>query len=70
MNQTGLIDQIIEDFSLNKKLNQHKTTITRDLLQEHNDAKLFSESWEYRSIVGKLVYLSKNTQPNIEYALH
>jgi hypothetical protein len=30
----------------------------------------FDESWEYASIIGMLMYLAVNTQPDIAYAVH
>ena len=34
------------------------------------DGLPFNEQWEYRSIIGMLMYLSSNTRPDIAYAVH
>jgi hypothetical protein len=41
------------------------TILCRDL-----DGKPFTESWDYRSVIGKLNFLEKSTRPEIAYAVH
>jgi hypothetical protein len=31
---------------------------------------MFDEEWDYASIIGMLMYLSANTQPDIAFAVH
>ena len=34
------------------------------------DGDPFTETWQYNSIIGMLMYLSANTRPDIAYAIH
>ena len=34
------------------------------------DGDPFTETWQYNSIIGMLMYLSANTRPDIAYAVH
>jgi hypothetical protein len=40
-------------------------SINRDL-----DGEAHNESWEYRSVIGKLNFLEKSTRPDIAFAIH
>jgi hypothetical protein len=34
------------------------------------DGEVFHEDWEYASVVGMLIYLSSNSSPDIQFAVH
>ena len=70
MSQPGLIDTIIETLGLENDSKQHKTPAVNPPLQKHTQSEPFTENWNYRSLIGMLTYLARNTRPDIEYAVH
>ena len=70
MTQTGLIDTIIETLGLDKNSTQHQTPAVSPPLHKHEDKEKFNEKWNYRSLIGMLTYLARNTRPDIEYTVH
>ena len=70
MTQTGLIDTIIETLGLDEKSTKHDTPAVSPPLHKHEDKEKFNEDWHYRSLIGMLTYLARNTRPDIEYAVH
>ena len=68
MNQPGLIQKIIEATDM-KDCNPNRTPTTKEALGMDPDGKRMTEKWNYRSIVGMLLYLSTNTRPDISYAV-
>ena len=34
------------------------------------DGLIFSETWDYATIMGMLMYLANNSRPNIAFAVH
>ena len=70
MTQTGLIDTIIETLGLDENSTQHQTPAVSPPLHKHEDKEKFNEKWNYRSLIGMLTYLARNTRPDIEYAVH
>ena len=70
MSQTGLIDVIIESLGLDENSTQHQTPATSPPLHKHEDKEKFKDTWNYRSLIGMLTYLARNTRPDIEYTVH
>jgi hypothetical protein len=68
MTQTGLIKKIIDATGMNE-CNSNKTPATRECLGSDPDGKPMEETWNYRSIVGMLLYLSTNSRPDIAFAV-
>jgi hypothetical protein len=71
MEQTGLIDRIVEALGLDSKMSTPKytpaeaTQLTRD-----EDGEPPQGSFGYASVVGMLLYLSGHTRPDIAYAVN
>ena len=55
MSQTGLIQKIVDAASMSE-CNPNKTPVTRECLGSDPDRLPMEESWNYRSIVGMLLY--------------
>ncbi|KAI2507111.1 G-protein coupled peptide receptor [Fragilaria crotonensis] len=71
LTQPHLIDSIIADLGFRENTKTKSTpapstaSINRDL-----DGEAHNESWEYRSVIGKLNFLEKSTRPDIAFAVH
>lgn len=68
MTQSGLIKKILEATGMNE-CNPNKTPSTREALGSDPEGKDMDEAWNYRSVVGMLIYLSTNTRPDIAFAV-
>jgi hypothetical protein len=69
MTQTGLIESIISDVGLSSDSNT-KTTLSDSILYPDTNGIPRQESWNYRSVIGKLNFLAQNTHPDISFAVH
>jgi hypothetical protein len=69
MTQTGLIDSIIKDLGLNNTSNS-KTTPSDSILYPDIGGIPRQETWNYRSVIGKLNFLAQNTRLDISFAVH
>ncbi len=72
LTQPHLIDQILDDLRLNDDNVAEKTipATSSKLLSRHSDSEPFDNSFNYRSVIGKLNYLEKSTRSDIAYITH
>jgi hypothetical protein len=64
-----LIEQVIKDFGMDKYSKEKDTPINL-ILYPDLDRPDHIDSWNYRSIIGKLNYIANNTQPDISMVVH
>jgi hypothetical protein len=69
MTQTGLIESIFKDLNIDSSSNT-KNTPSDSILHSDLSGAPRQETWNYRSIIGKLNYLAQNSRPDISYAVH
>ena len=72
MCQPHLIQFVLDDLNLNKDNAKVNTTPMEKLriLQGNPKSERFDQSFNHRSIIGKLGYLGKGSRPDILYAKH
>ncbi|KAI2497837.1 hypothetical protein MHU86_16671 [Fragilaria crotonensis] len=72
LSQPHLIDQILKDLRLQGANVKSRSTpaASSKLLTRHSDSESFDNSFNYRSVIGKLNYLEKATRSDIAYAVH
>jgi hypothetical protein len=68
LTQKGLIQKIIKATGL-QDCNTNHTPALQACLGIDPDGEPMDEFWNYRSIVGMLLYLSTNTRPDITFAV-
>ena len=68
MKQEGLIDKIVTAANM-KECNSVATPATKEALAKDEEGKIMDDEWNYRSIVGMLLYLSNNTRPDLTFAV-
>jgi len=68
LTQQGLINRIIEGMGL-QNANPKYTPVT-DTLGKGKDKAVFNERFNYRSIIGMLMYLGNTTRPDIAFAVN
>jgi len=68
MTQSGLIEKVLTAAKMtNCKESQSPANVTA--LPTDPDGEPMNEEWNYRSIIGMLIYLSTNTRPDITFAV-
>jgi len=71
LKQPHLIDQILEDLKMDEKTKSKPTPASSSkLLSRHSKSEDFDNSFNYRSVIGKLNYLEKGTRSDIAYITH
>lgn len=68
MTQSGLIDQIAAATGLTDA-NPNHTPTSHEAIGKDATGTPMKEQWNYRSIIGMLLYLSTNTRPDIAFAV-
>ena len=68
MTQQGLIKKIIETTGM-KDCNPNKVPAAKLTLGSDPDGPRMKDAWNYRSVVGMLLYLTTNTRPDIAFAV-
>jgi Reverse transcriptase (RNA-dependent DNA polymerase)/GAG-pre-integrase domain len=71
LSQPQLIQQVVNDLGFNERTTE-KDSPAASTVRLHRDisGKPYADNWHYRSIIGKLNFLEKSTQPDIAYAVH
>ena len=69
LSQPGLTSKILKAAGM-IDCNPNSTPSSLEPLGPDLDGNPMSESWEYSSIIGMLMYLANNTRPDIAYAVH
>jgi hypothetical protein len=69
LTQTGLIEKVIKAGGM-EDCNKVATPAETSPVGDDLDGLPFSESWEYASFVGMIMYLTSNTQSYITYTVH
>ena len=67
--QTSLIERILTTMAMDD-CNTKYTPADKDSLCKDTDGDPCSENWDYRSIVGMMLYLAGSTRPDIAYVVH
>ena len=69
LKQLGLIDKVLEATGM-KQCKTSPVPAEAKPLGKDVDGAPFSENWNYRSVVGMLLYLSGNSRPDITFAVN
>ena len=69
LSQTGLIERVLADFGLTDSTSS-KQTPAAEILGPHKDSAPFNDTFNYRSVIGKIGYLASNTRLEVSLANH
>ena len=72
LTQPQLIDQILEDLKMTKDnvITRLTPAKSSQILSRHTESESFDNSFNYRSVIGKLNYLERGSRSDISYAVH
>ena len=71
LTQPSLIHDIINDVKIGVRTTSKPVPASaQKILHRCSDAKMFDKKFNYRSIIGKLNYLTQCSRPDIMYAVH
>ena len=72
LTQKRLIQSILDDLGLNSpNVKCHSTPMASSkLLSRHPNSPAFDQSFDYRRVIGKLLFLEKSSRPDLTYAVH
>ena len=70
LTQKGLTDKVIRYLNLDKTVSKESTPAASSPLGSDKDGDPFDEEWSYPAAIGMLMYLSSNTRPDIQFAVH
>ena len=71
MEQSGLIDCVIETLGLNSCISTPKWTLAEGTpLVRDEDGELLHGNFSYSSVITMLLYLSRHTRPDISYTVN
>ena len=69
LKQTGLIDRILISLGLEDS-SPKKTPAEKIPLGKDEDGQQRQEGWNYRSVIGMMMYLATNSRPDIAFAVN
>ena len=69
LTQEGLAKKVIQYTGM-EKATSRTTPAAQEPLGSDKDGQPFAEEWSYPAAVGMLLYLSSNTRPDIQFAVH
>jgi hypothetical protein len=67
LSESGLIKRIIADLGLTNSPSLKKTPVT-EVLSHFSSSPPFDDAYNYRSVLGKLMYLLSNTRCELSFA--
>ena len=69
LTQSGLANKVI-DYTGMRSATSRETPAAQEPLGADKNGEPFNEDWSYPASVGMLLYLSSNTRPDTQYAVH
>jgi histone deacetylase 1/2 len=69
LTQVGLIDKVVKFVGL-QNCKPLPTPALKEPLGSDPDGDPFDEDWNYAAAIGMLLYISSNTRPDIQFAVH
>ncbi len=67
--QQGLIDKVLRVTNM-QECNAKPTPASTTPLGTDTNGQRCQQSWDYASVIGMLMYLTSNSRPDIQYAVH